>query len=61
MPRRSRLLCPCPRSELIFNRMRIGAHGVPFDSLFDLNMSSPLLREMWHGAHGIGALAELSL
>ena len=50
MPRRSRLLCPYPRGELIINRMRIEMQGVPFDSLFDLNMSLPLLCEMWHGA-----------
>ena len=50
MPRRSRLLYPCRWAELVLDRMRRETHGVRFDSLFDLNMSLPLLCEMWHGA-----------
>jgi hypothetical protein len=62
MPKRSRLLCQCRRAELILDRMIIEIHKVPFDSLFDLNMSLPLLCEMWHGpwAWHLGRIVSLN-
>jgi hypothetical protein len=50
MPRRSRLLCPCRRAELILDRLENEICEVLISSLFnDVHRPAPLLREMWNG------------
>ena len=50
MVEQGRLLCPCHRAELTHDRIKTEIHEVMFNSLFDeVDMSSPPLREMWHG------------
>lgn len=57
MLRRSRLLCPCRRAELILDTTDYAIYAVLFISLFDdIDRSSPLLRDMWH-SKGAGRLS----